>query len=111
MNETLPRTTIRPMRFNNGCASGMSHIWENGQYCSIMTKVGIVGCGIYNIDIGSEFGQAIAIAKGTPSHPLVDPEDLLDTKIVDATTRAKELGIQVGMTGREAVELMLARSD
>jgi uncharacterized protein YunC (DUF1805 family) len=29
---------------------------------------------------------------------------------VDATPRAKELGIQVGMTGREAVELLLAAS-
>ncbi len=108
MSEVLPRTISRPMQFENGCASGMSHLWQNGQYCSIMTKVGIVGCGIYDVNTASEFGQAIAIAKGTPSHPLVDPSDLLDAKIVDVTTRAKELGITPGMTGREAVELMLA---
>lgn len=110
MSDVLPRTITRPMQFKNGCANGMSHRWQNGQYCSIMTKVGIVGCGIYDLKTASEFGQAIAIAKGTPAHPLVDPEDLLEAKIVDATTQAKELGITVGMSGKEAVEIMLAAS-
>jgi uncharacterized protein YunC (DUF1805 family) len=111
VSEVLPRTTSRPMQFDNGCANGFSHVWANGQYCSIMTKAGIVGCGIYDTKTAAEFGQAIAIAKGTPSHPLVTPEDLLEAKIVDATPRAQEFGITVGMTGREATELMLSVTD
>ncbi len=35
---------------------------------------------------------------------------MFDAKIVDATPKAKELGIQIGMTGRDAVELLLAAS-
>jgi hypothetical protein len=58
----------------------------------------------------AEFGQAIAIAKGTPDNPLVDPEDLLDAPIVAATPQALALGIELGMTGRQAVEKMLAAS-
>lgn len=73
-----------------------------------MTKIGIVGCGIYDIATPAEFGQAIAIAKGTPTNPLVEPEDLLTATIVDATPKAKELGITVGMSGKEAVECLLA---
>ena len=69
--------------------------------------IGIVGCGIYAIQTPSEFGQAIAIAKGTPDQPLCDPEDLLEAKIVDLTPKAMEIGIQLGCTGREAVEKML----
>ena len=42
--------------------------------------------------------------------PLVDPEDLFDAKIVEATPQAKQLGIKIGMTGRDAVELLLAAS-
>jgi uncharacterized protein YunC (DUF1805 family) len=103
----LPSTTQRTLQFEHGRAIGFSHRWHQGQYCSILTKAGIVGCGIYAIDTPAEFGQAIAIAKGTPDQPLCDPEDLYEATIVDATPRAKELGIELGMTGREAVELML----
>jgi uncharacterized protein YunC (DUF1805 family) len=108
MNEPLPRTISRPIQFNNGCAVGISNRWHKGQYCVIMTEAGLVGCGIYDVKTVGEFGQAIAIARGTPQNPLVNPEDLFDAKIVDATPRARELGIQIGMTGREAVELLLA---
>ena len=31
-----------------------------------------------NGGISAEFGQAIAIAKGTPANPLAEPEDLFD---------------------------------
>lgn len=104
----FPRTTNRELQFSNGRAIGTSQRWEGGQYCSILTQRGIVGCGIYDLKTAEEFGQAIAIAKGTPSNPLVEPEDLLDAKIVGVTALAAELGIFEGMTGREAVECMLA---
>ena len=107
MSDALPRSITRAMQFTHGCANGMSHRWQNGQYCSIMTKVGIVGCGIYDLKTAAEFGQAIAIAKGTPTHPLVEPEDLLDAKIVGVTPQAKEMEIEIGMTGQQAVEKML----
>jgi len=107
MSDELPRTSQRTMQFRHGSAIGMSHRWVGGQYCSILTAAGIVGCGIYALDTPAEFGQAIAIAKGTPANPLTEPEDLLDARIVGCTPRAASLGIRPGMTGREAVELML----
>ncbi|MCI0376506.1 MAG: DUF1805 domain-containing protein [Gemmataceae bacterium] len=107
MIDILPRTTHRELQFENGTAIGMSHRWEKGQYCSILTAAGIVGCGIYDLKTPAEFGQAIAIAKGTPACPLTEPEDLLDATIVGTTPKAESLGIHAGMTGREAVELML----
>jgi uncharacterized protein YunC (DUF1805 family) len=108
MNEALPRTISHAMQFKNGCAIGISNRWHKGQYCVILTASGLVGCGIYDMKTPAEFGQALAIARGTPQKPLTDPEDLLDARIVDATPQAKALGITIGMTGREAVELMLA---
>ncbi len=107
MSDPLPRSTMRPMQFKNGSAIGISNRWEKGQYCSILTRAGIVGCGIYDLETAAEFGQIIAIAKGTPENPLVEPEDLLGAKIVNATPQAKELGVVVGMSGKEAVELLL----
>ncbi len=108
MSDPLPRTVSRPMQFKNGSAIGISNRWHKGQYCVILTEAGLVGCGIYDVKTAGEFGQAVAIARGTPQNPLVNPEDLLNAKIVDATPRAKELGIEIGMTGEKAVELMLA---
>jgi len=110
VDDILPRTTSRPIQFQNGSAIGISNRWHKGQYCTLLTEGGLVGCGIYDIKTAAEFGQAVAIARGTPQNPLVEPEDLFDAKIVDATPKARELGVHVGMTGREAVETLLAAS-
>jgi catechol 2,3-dioxygenase-like lactoylglutathione lyase family enzyme/uncharacterized protein YunC (DUF1805 family) len=107
MPDTLPRTVHRELQFDNGRAIGISNRWEKGQYCSILTPAGIVGCGIYDLKTPAEFDQAIAIAKGTPASPLTEPEDLFDARIVGVTPKAESFGVRVGMTGREAVELML----
>ena len=104
----LPQHTTREINFRNGTALGISNKWSGGQYCSLLTPAGIVGCGIYDLRVAAEFGQAIAVARGTPANPLVEPEDLLEAKIVDCTPLAKRYGISIGMSGREAVECMLA---
>jgi len=111
MPDAIPRSISRPMQFSNGCAIGISNRWRGSQYCTILTHAGLVGCGIYDIATAAHFSQAVAIARGTPQNPLVEPEDLLDAKIVDATPAARELGITIGMPGREAVELLLAASE
>lgn len=108
---SIPRTVSRPLEFAGGSAIGISNRWQGGQYCAILTAAGIVGCGIYDCRTAAEFGQAVAIAKGTPQNPLVEPEDLLDAKIVDTTPLAQQFGVQPGMTGREAVECLLSAED
>jgi uncharacterized protein YunC (DUF1805 family) len=95
------------LTFENGNAIGISNRWRKGQYTVIITEAGLVGCGIYDMPTSVEFDFAVAIAKGTPEKPLVEPEDLFDAKIVNATPKAESYGIKKGMTGKEAVELML----
>ncbi len=107
MSDRIPRTVNRELQFEHGSAIGISNRWEKGQYCSILTAAGIVGCGIYDLKTAAEFGQAIAIAKGTPANPLVEPEDLFDARIVGTTPKAESYGIEIGMNGRQAVERML----
>src|SRR5215475_6265356 len=81
----LPSSIQRRLQFQNGTAIGTSNRWHKGQYCSIRTPAGIVGCGIYDLKVAAEFGQALAIARGTPANPLVEPEDLFNAIIVEAT--------------------------
>ena len=111
MSEALPRTVSREMQFERGTAIGISNRWANGQYCSVLTSAGIVGCGIYDLQVAAEFDQAIAVAKGTPADPLVEPEDLLEAKISGVTPKAEQLGIRLGMTGRQAIDLMLQAAE
>jgi catechol 2,3-dioxygenase-like lactoylglutathione lyase family enzyme/uncharacterized protein YunC (DUF1805 family) len=111
MTEPLPRTVARELQFEHGQAIGISNRWLKGQYCSIITPAGIVGCGIYDLETPAEFDQAIAIAKGTPACPLAEPEDLFDARIVGVTPKAASFGIHVGQTGRQAVELMLQATE
>jgi len=53
-------------------------------------------------------GLAVAIARGTPAKPLCEPEDLYEAKILEVSNAAEKLGVKAGMTGRQAVETMLA---
>jgi uncharacterized protein YunC (DUF1805 family) len=107
MSAPLPKQITRELKFKNGTAIGTSNRWNQGQYCSILTEGGIVGCGIYDLETAAEFDLAIAICKGTLAKPLVDPEDLFESKIVGVTPKAASMGIHTGITGLEAVELML----
>lgn len=95
------------LTFENGSAEGLSYRWPEGQYCAIHTDHGVVGCGIFDTKIAGIFSMAFAIARGTPSQPLVEPEDLLEARIVEVSEPAEKLGVVVGMTGREATEKML----
>lgn len=107
MDIELPRSVQRKILTPDGEALGISNRWQAGQYCLILTKVGLVGCGIYDVEVCTEFNLAVAIAKGTPAKPLVEPEDLFDAKIVRMSEPAKLMGIKEGMTGRDALAILL----
>ena len=104
----LPTSENRTLQFEGGQAIGTSHRWPGGQYCAIHTDRGLVGCGIYDIRAANEFNLVVAIARGTPAKPLCVPEDLFDAKILEVSQAAEALGVSPGMTGREAVEKLLA---
>jgi uncharacterized protein YunC (DUF1805 family) len=104
----LPRITDRVIDTPVGQAIGHSARWEGGQYCAILTRKGLIGCGAYHVPTMEHFGQAVAIARGTPEKPLCEPEDLFHARIVEASRQAQDLGVQVGDTGLEALGKLLA---
>ncbi len=95
---------VEPLVSNNTPALGLAVSWEDGQFVMIVTKKGLVSCGIVDKPVMEEFGAAIAIAKGTPERPLKTADDLLSARIVDLTEKASLYGVNIGMTGEEALE-------
>ena len=108
MTISIPQARQQILDTPHGQALGSSYRWSGGQYCAIHTARGFIGCGIYDVHVAGEFGIVVAIAKGTPTKPLCEPEDLYDAKIVEASEPAKKLGILPGMTGLEALGKLLA---
>jgi uncharacterized protein YunC (DUF1805 family) len=106
--QTLPSVTDRVIETPVGQAIGHAAKWQGGQYCALITARGLIGCGAYHVPTMEHFGQAVAIARGTPAKPLVEPEDLFEAKIVEASRQARELGIAPGDTGLEALRKLLA---
>jgi uncharacterized protein YunC (DUF1805 family) len=104
----LPKAEHRHLETPFGPAIGAAYEWNGGQYCAIHTSRGVLGCGIYDIQCANEFQMVFAIAKGTPQHPLREPEDLYEASIVSVSDAAQDLGIQEGMTGLEALQKLLA---
>jgi uncharacterized protein YunC (DUF1805 family) len=103
----LPRVNDRVIDTPVGLAIGHSARWEGGQYCALIARRGLIGCGAYHVPTMEHFGQAVAIARGTPENPLCEPEDLFEARIVEASRQAQELGVRVGDTGLEALGKLL----
>ena len=58
----LPRITDRVIETPAGRAIGHSARWDGGQYCALITRKGLIGCGAYHVPTMEHFGQAVAIA-------------------------------------------------
>ena len=101
VNDLIYRHVI--LKLSGGQALGCSYRWPGGQYCVIHTDSGILACGLYDCKIASEFGLAVAVARGTPENPLCEPEELLKARVAEVSRRAEELGIEVGMSGEQAL--------
>lgn len=95
--------TITTVATPTGAAQGLAVGWEGCQFVMIVASKGLVSCGIVDRAVMERFGAAIAIARGTPEKPLVTPDDLLSATIQEVTERALAMGVEVGMTGQEAL--------
>jgi uncharacterized protein YunC (DUF1805 family) len=97
---------VDPVSTDSGAASGLSVGWDGGQFVMIVGEKGIVSCGVIDMAVMNRFDAAIAVARGTPEKALVTSDDLLNATIAEVTDKAAALGVKVGMTGREALEVL-----
>ena len=62
---------------------------------------GMLGCGYVSLGAAEKFGHALAIVKGVASY-----DDMLAASVQEVSSAASALGVQPGMTGREALVRM-----
>jgi uncharacterized protein YunC (DUF1805 family) len=67
----------------------------------IVAEKGFVMCGFLNMDAAEKLGVSAALVSGVKTF-----EDVLNAEVKAATTKAKNLGIEAGMKGSEALKHM-----
>jgi uncharacterized protein YunC (DUF1805 family) len=67
---------------------------------------GMVGCGAFDVRALEKFGYPAARVRPLGSPSVTTLDDLLLGEISEANSAAADLGILVGMRGREALDLL-----
>ena len=73
---------------------------------AIMTDMGMVGCGAFDVAALDSFSYPAAKVRPSIGPSIADTEDILQGIIKEANRCAIGRGIRTGMTGREALELL-----
>jgi len=68
----------------------------------VVAEKGFVMCGFLNVDAAEKLGVVAAMVSGVKTS-----EDVLSAQVKAVTSKAKTLGIDVGMTGVDALRHML----
>lgn len=71
---------------------------------NVVTDVGMVGCGAFDVNALDKFDYPAARVKPSKGNYVVSVEDLLEGIVKDANEAATKIGIKAGMSGREALE-------
>lgn len=95
----------------DGKAMGASVKWFGGQFCFIVTKKGLLGCGIFDVNVMDEMDFVGALIKGTKEKPYIEPEELLNGKVKIVSRKARQIGIKEGMTGMQVFHILTADSE
>ncbi|WP_342306343.1 DUF1805 domain-containing protein [Methanolobus sp. ZRKC5] len=92
---------VENIELDNGSALGLNFQMQNASLLVIRADRGFVMCGYLDMDTAGTLGDVAVKVKGVSTF-----DDVLQAPVVGATQKAINLGIKVGMTGKEALELM-----
>jgi uncharacterized protein YunC (DUF1805 family) len=73
---------------------------------NVITDKGMVGCGAFDIIALNNFGYPAAKVKAAKGSSVATIDDLLQGIVKEVNPAAEKLGLKVGITGREALDLL-----
>jgi len=72
----------------------------------VVTDVGMVGCGAFDVMVLDSFDYPAVRMKSSNANHIATVDDLLTGTVKEVNNTAAKLGIKVGMTGRQALDLL-----
>ncbi len=73
---------------------------------NVVTDVGMVGCGAFDVAALNNFGYPAAKVRPSMGSSIATIDDLMQGIIKEVNPAAEKLGLKVGITGREALDLL-----
>lgn len=89
------------IKLDRGTALGLKVDMEHAPLLVMRAPAGFVMCGYLNIAVADQLGDAAVKVTGVRSF-----DDVLAARAAEVTQAARKLGIEPGMTARQALELM-----
>lgn len=92
---------VEKIELDSGSAMGLSFQMQHVPLLVIRAEKGFVMCGYLDMDSAAFLGDVAVKVKGVNTF-----DDVLQASVIAATPKAMDLGINLGMTGKDALELM-----
>ncbi len=92
---------VEDIKLENGTAVGLKFELQNAPLVLVKAERGFVMCGYLNMDVADRLGDIACNVSGVSNF-----DQLFDAEIIELTEKAKDIGIQLGMHGKEALERM-----
>lgn len=73
---------------------------------NVVTDVGMVGCGAFDVAALNNFGYPAAKVRPSQGSSIATIDDLMQGIVKEVNPAAEKLGLKVGITGREALDLL-----
>jgi len=96
----------RSYNTRNGLVEGVQVKWAGFSILLAAGKKAFLTCGVFDLEAIDAFGSAAAIVESTPDNPIGNLDRFPNRKITKVNSKAKALGITVGMDVQAAFEII-----
>ena len=87
--------------YDKSCLGVRVELPDSPPLLLVIAEKGFVMCGFLNVDAADKLGVVATVVSGVKSF-----EDVLNAQVKAVTAKAKNLGVNVGMKGIDALEHM-----